>query len=140
MITTSYESLSSPRLRHMRRVRKRSRTEELLPDGRERVYPDGAAAKAPGGVRDHRPDVLAERRAEQHQPALLRLAQDRAGSAGHRAGAEAAHGGDGVTQVDRGEAGERLRRERTGEHERALGGGQIDDARVGALEAFDQAR
>ena len=87
---------------------------ERLPSGSSASSPR-AAAEARGGVGHHGPHVAAERRAEQHQVAVLALAQDRAGRARHRAGAEAVHGRRLRAQVDRGEAREQLAGERSGD-------------------------
>jgi ABC-type molybdate transport system substrate-binding protein len=70
MITTSYESFSSRRLRHMRRGRKISRTGlRLFRSGRrarglEHIYTDGSAPEVLRGVGHDRPHVLAESGAE----------------------------------------------------------------------------
>ena len=56
----------------------------------ERVVADRAAAEVAGGVRHDGPHVLAERGAEQHQVAVLGLAEDPAGRARDRAGAPVA--------------------------------------------------
>ena len=70
--------------------------------------PIGPPPRLAGGVGDHGPHVAAERGAEQHQPAVLGLAQDRARRARDRAGPEAVHRGDPRAQVERGEAREDL--------------------------------
>src|ERR671917_1150305 len=106
----------------MRRLRKMSSTGGLAD---ERVVADRSAAELARGVLHDGPDVLAERGAEQHQVAVLGLAQDPAGRARDRAGAPVAGAGDVRAQVDRGEAGERLARERPGEAQRAEAGRDV---------------
>ena len=79
---------------------------------RRRRPPRRAAAEVAGRVGDHRPQVLAERGAEQHQVAVLGLAQDHARRAGDRAGPEGADRLHARAQVQRAEAGEDLARQR----------------------------
>src|SRR5829696_10419633 len=117
----------------MRRLRKMSRTGNLA---YERVVADRAAAQMRGGVGDDGPDVLAERGAEQHQVAVLGLAEDPAWGAGDRARAPVARLRLPRAQVDRGEARERLARQRAGEPQRGEAGRDVERA-GGRLPAED---
>src|SRR5436309_896055 len=98
MITTSYESFSSPRLRHMRRLRKSSRMEELLLERRQGVQADRPVAEVLRRVRDGLPHVLAER----HVPAVAGLVACAGGRglARHRAAGDCGGGAGGGQEVE----------------------------------------
>src|SRR3954467_3635203 len=114
-MTTSYESLSSGRLRHIRRLRKMSSTARLLDRDRDLLEgfdPHGRGPEVRARVGHRLPHVGAERGAEEEQEAVLALAHEQARRAGDRYGPERADRHDLRAQVDRREAGQHLARQR----------------------------
>ena len=99
----------------MRRLRKRSRT-GAASSRTSASAPTGPPPRWPRGVGDDGPHVLAERGAEQHQVAVLGLAQDPARRARDRAGAPVAAAASTCGRRSSAhEARERLARQRPGE-------------------------